>query len=64
MSEKYCCPFGTVSEKLIICTAPYEETGALPQWLAYDKSGLIVTRNFCVKSCLKKDVTKPTLQER
>lgn len=60
MSEKYPCPHGRRDGALVICTAPADKTGAQKEWMAFDKSGLILTPSFCVKTC-PLDVPKPAL---
>lgn len=60
MAEKYPCPHGRKEGSLVICTAPVEQTGASEEWMNFDKTGIILTPMFCVKSC-PLDTPKPQL---
>ncbi len=60
---RYVCPFGKIYNRIIICSAPAEETGADPEWYTYDKKAHIVTRHFCAGHCRKTDVPKPVISE-
>ena len=58
---KYPCPFGKPYNRIIICSAPVEETGADPEWFTQDRKGHLVTRQFCANRCRKTDVAKPVI---
>ncbi|WP_458401014.1 hypothetical protein [Mailhella sp.] len=60
MAEKYPCPHGQKEGALVICTAPAEKTGASQEWMNFQKTGLILTPFFCVRSC-PLDTPKPEL---
>ena len=60
MAEKYPCPHGTKEGALVICTAPVEQTNASKEWMNFEKTGIILTPSFCVKSC-PMDTPKPQL---
>ena len=60
MAEKYPCPHGSKEGSLVICTAPAEQTGASLEWMNFEKTGIILTPSFCVKSC-PMDTPKPLL---
>ena len=60
MAEKYPCPHGRKEGALVICTAPVEKTNASKEWMNFDKTGIILTPSFCVKSC-PMDTPKPQL---
>ncbi len=53
------CPFGTPFNRVIVCSAPTEETGAREDWYTEDFAGHVVTRQFCALRCRKTDVPKP-----
>ncbi len=61
--QKYPCPFGKIYNRIIICSAPIEETGADPEWFTQDRKAHLVTRHFCANHCKKSDVEKPVIRQ-
>ena len=53
------CPFGMPFNRVVICSAPIEETGVRQEWSTSDCTGYVVTRQFCSLRCKKADVPKP-----
>ena len=60
-NDLFPCPFGKPYNRVIICSAPIEETGVPPEWYMHDHSAHVVTRQFCANRCAKADVAKPVI---